>query len=242
MARNNQITGNVGMFYACYHLSRIGFNVMPTSRNAKGSDIVAYTADQKHFLTFQVKTQSKLSNIDLGKTLDADRSDWWIVVIDAYESPTAFILTPDEIRRSVKVYAGSHWAQGSRFASESTRNSWDRILRDLNGVTANNNLLANSDAKLAAEFFRTKSDKTNRSLQVRKITWNGVCNPISRWQTIKRFELDVTPDEIAAATLDELDNPRFFRICSECGERKPVGYMSAEYCQGCGEKNHGLVH
>jgi hypothetical protein len=131
MARNNQITGNIGMFYACYQLSRLGLNVMPTSRNAKGSDIIAYTPDQKHFLTFQVKTQSKLTNIDLGKTLDADCSDWWIIVVNAYESPTAFILSPSEIRESVKVYNEKHWAQGSRLAAEHAKNAWSRILLTL---------------------------------------------------------------------------------------------------------------
>ena len=119
------------MFYACYQLSRLGLNVMPTSRNAKGSDIIAYTSDQKQFLTFQVKTQSKLSNIDLGKTLDADCSNWWVVVVNAYELPTAFILSPDEIRASVKVYNGRHWAQGTRFAAEPMKNAWGRILSTL---------------------------------------------------------------------------------------------------------------
>ncbi len=131
MARNNQITGNVGMFYACYQLSRLGLNVMPTIRNAKGSDIVAYTQDQQHFLTFQVKTLSKLSNIDLGTNLDADRSAWWIVVVNAYDSPTAFILTPDELRAAAKVYKEHYWLQGSRLDSEATRNTWERIVANL---------------------------------------------------------------------------------------------------------------
>ena len=131
MKRNNQITGNIGMYFACYELSRLGLNVLPTSRNAKGADIVAYTSNQEHFLTFQVKTQSKLSNISLGKTLDLGRSDWWIVVIDAYVTPTAFILTPDEIRQSARLYDGVYWAQGTRFDTEVTRNAWPRILSSL---------------------------------------------------------------------------------------------------------------
>ncbi|MCP4511617.1 MAG: hypothetical protein GY826_35045, partial [Fuerstiella sp.] len=77
MAKNNQITGNVGMYYACYELSKMGLNVMPTARNAKGADIVAYTGDQKRFLTFQVKAMTKLTNISLGKSLDSVTCDWW---------------------------------------------------------------------------------------------------------------------------------------------------------------------
>jgi hypothetical protein len=33
---NNQVVGNVGLFYVCYRLSRLGWNVMPTARNARG--------------------------------------------------------------------------------------------------------------------------------------------------------------------------------------------------------------
>jgi hypothetical protein len=40
MAR--QVVGNIGMFYAAYRLSQHGWNVMPTSRNARGVDLLAY--------------------------------------------------------------------------------------------------------------------------------------------------------------------------------------------------------
>jgi hypothetical protein len=33
---NTQVVGNIGLYYVCYHLSRLGLNAMPTSRNAKG--------------------------------------------------------------------------------------------------------------------------------------------------------------------------------------------------------------
>lgn len=39
--KNRQITGNVGLFHICYTLSRRGWNVLPTSRNAKGIDILS---------------------------------------------------------------------------------------------------------------------------------------------------------------------------------------------------------
>lgn len=34
MKMQTQVTGNVGMYYACYKLSCMGWNVMPTARNA----------------------------------------------------------------------------------------------------------------------------------------------------------------------------------------------------------------
>jgi hypothetical protein len=37
-----QIVGNIGLYYVSYRLSQLGWNVMPTARNAKGIDLVAY--------------------------------------------------------------------------------------------------------------------------------------------------------------------------------------------------------
>jgi hypothetical protein len=36
MVLNQQTVGNIGLHYVCYRLSRFGWNVMPTTRNAKG--------------------------------------------------------------------------------------------------------------------------------------------------------------------------------------------------------------
>ena len=55
---SNQIVGNVGLYYVCYELSKRRWNVLPTSRNARGVDVVIYnqTATQTH--TIQVKALS----------------------------------------------------------------------------------------------------------------------------------------------------------------------------------------
>jgi hypothetical protein len=36
MALEPQIIGNAGLYYWCYRLSLLGWNVMPTARNARG--------------------------------------------------------------------------------------------------------------------------------------------------------------------------------------------------------------
>ncbi len=36
----NQIVGNIGLFFICYELCKRGWNAMPTSRNAKGVDMI----------------------------------------------------------------------------------------------------------------------------------------------------------------------------------------------------------
>jgi len=37
-----QVVGNIGLYYAAYRLSEYGWNVMPTARNARGVDLLAY--------------------------------------------------------------------------------------------------------------------------------------------------------------------------------------------------------
>jgi hypothetical protein len=61
-----QIVGNVGMYYVAYRLSALDWNVMPTSRNARGIDLLAYDSSAAHFLGIQVKTLSEHGAIALG--------------------------------------------------------------------------------------------------------------------------------------------------------------------------------
>ena len=43
---------------------------MPTARNARGVDIIAYSADASRFLGIQVKALSKRNPVPLGLSLD----------------------------------------------------------------------------------------------------------------------------------------------------------------------------
>jgi hypothetical protein len=55
--RNNpQLVGNMGLYAVCYELSKRGWNVMPTSRNAKGIDVLGY--DQKSAVKIAVQVKS----------------------------------------------------------------------------------------------------------------------------------------------------------------------------------------
>jgi hypothetical protein len=46
----NQVTSNIGLYFAAYRLSQMGWNVMPTARNARGIDLVAYNAAAVRYL------------------------------------------------------------------------------------------------------------------------------------------------------------------------------------------------
>jgi hypothetical protein len=52
---NAQIVGNAGLYYACYRLSLFGWNAMPTSRNARGVDVIAYNYDCSQMISIHVR-------------------------------------------------------------------------------------------------------------------------------------------------------------------------------------------
>jgi len=129
--KETQITGNIGMYYTCYKLSEIGYNVMPTARNAKGVDVIAYTPDAKKFLAIQVKTVSKRWAVPLGR---ADKfspmGDYWIVVVlDGKEDhPDCYVLKPDDVRKGVFVDRnGNGWLEAKNYATLDYMEWWGRI-------------------------------------------------------------------------------------------------------------------
>ena len=61
-----QIVGNIGLYYVSYRLSQLGWNVMPTARNAKGIDLVAYDLAGNTYRGIQVKSLSKRDPVPLG--------------------------------------------------------------------------------------------------------------------------------------------------------------------------------
>ncbi len=132
MARS-QVVGNVGMYYAAYRLSKMGWTVMPTSRNAWGIYLLAYddAADRK--LGIQVKALSTHNPVPLGFSVDKFMGDWWIIVTKATTEPECFIMKPIEVRRL--AFRGeengkvSFWLQPSQYDTDEFRERWDRIGR-----------------------------------------------------------------------------------------------------------------
>ena len=132
--RNPQITGNVGLYYCCYRLSLLGWNVMPTARNARGVDIIAYSQDASRAVTIQVKSLSKRDPVPLGSTLDKVMGHYWVIVnkiADAPEqSPRMFVLEPNEVlnlaHRGERDGRVSYWLQPSAY-DKPVFECWDRI-------------------------------------------------------------------------------------------------------------------
>ena len=63
--RMANITGNIGLHYACYRLSLLGLNVMPTARNTKGVDILVHDYECKKIVAVQVKTRAVNTGVQI---------------------------------------------------------------------------------------------------------------------------------------------------------------------------------
>ena len=129
---SNQVVGNVGLFFVCYQLSRHGWNVMPTARNAKGIDILIYSQDAARKLTVQVKALSKRSPVPLGTKLDSLFGDFFVVCNNvALDAPECFVLTPSEVatlaHKGEKDGKVSYWLQPKQYAVPEFREKWLRI-------------------------------------------------------------------------------------------------------------------
>ena len=129
---DSQTIGNIGLYYICYRLSLYGWNVMPTARNAKGIDIVAYSQNGQKRILIQVKTLSKKSPVPLGTKLDNLIGDFVVVCVRAYPNePDCFVLTPEEIiqlaHRGIKDSKISYWLQPKDYHCEQFKEKWGRI-------------------------------------------------------------------------------------------------------------------
>jgi hypothetical protein len=128
-----QIVGNAGLFYVCHKLSTLGWNAMPTSRNARGVDVMCFSMDGKRKLLLQVKSLSRRTpSVPLGKDTENFMADYWIIVTEATgNAPTCYILTPKQVRhlsrRGEKDGEVSFWLPYKRYTVEDYREKWELI-------------------------------------------------------------------------------------------------------------------
>jgi hypothetical protein len=124
------------MHYVAWQLSKRGWNVMPTTRNAKGSDL--YCANDAETVIFGVQSKglSKRDPVGLGTKLGNLRSDWWIITINAkMDTPTCFILKRQEVvdlcsqSDPAKSRNGvpSYWLQPKAYDQPQFRDAWHRL-------------------------------------------------------------------------------------------------------------------
>jgi len=133
MKLDAQVVGNAGLYYASYRLSLLGWNAMPTSRNARGIDVIAYSRDGTRYIGLQVKTLSKRNSVLLGKSVEGLMGDFWVIVNDVTAAhPQTYIMLPDEVQHLATQGGkggGTHWLRVSAYDSDEFHESWDRIGR-----------------------------------------------------------------------------------------------------------------
>ena len=129
-----QVVGNIGMYYAAYRLSQMGWNVMPTARNARGIDLLAYNSSAEKYLGIQIKALSKRNAVPLGNSLDKVMGDWWIIVTKAVDEPVCYVLSPKEIKKLAHRNENaqgtiSYWLEPNSYDRDKFCEAWDRIGR-----------------------------------------------------------------------------------------------------------------
>ncbi len=126
-----QVTGNVGLYYCCYQLSLRGWNVMPTARNARGVDLIAYDCAGSKIIGVQVKALSKRNPVPVGSSLSKVMGNYWVVVNNIYKIPKAYILRPADVKklalRTEKAGKVSFWLEPKKYDSEEFLERWDII-------------------------------------------------------------------------------------------------------------------
>lgn len=131
MGASAQVTGNIGLYFVCYKLSLMGWNAMPTARNARGVDIIAYNRDCSKVISLQVKTLSKRNPVPLGTSLGRIMGDYWVVVSDVLREPRTFVILPDEVKRLAhrgeKDGRVSYWLQPVSYDTAKFSEAWHRI-------------------------------------------------------------------------------------------------------------------
>lgn len=119
------------MYYCCYKLSLLGWNVMPTARNARGVDIIAYSRDASRFVGVQVKALSNRNPVPLGTSLEKVMGDFWLAINRVAGTPVAHVLLPSEVQalahRGEKDGRVSYWLQPREYDQPEFREAWWRI-------------------------------------------------------------------------------------------------------------------
>ena len=100
-----------------------------------------------------------------------------------------------------------------------------------------------NDRELRKEFIRIEKTQNEVQILVHEIRWDGPHTPIHTWAVAESLPNTASEAEIEEAKAGILEDPRYFRTCPECGERKPLGWMLNEsLCQECAQANHGVVY
>ena len=99
------------------------------------------------------------------------------------------------------------------------------------------------DEQLIDEFIRTTTSEAGVLIEVRVIHWTSPYESETVWVPAGRVGGNPPSENLQERVLQVLGDEKYFRICVECNERNPVGWMHDDkVCQTCAERNHGVVY
>ena len=120
---------NAGVFYVCHRLSQMGWNALPSTRKAKGPNVVIDSTNEKRTRRLKVRSLSKRDPVPLGKYPNID-ADWVVVCIGVRtDGPRCFVLTPGEVSRLAyrDKHGENYWLEPPQYDTEEFGERWDRI-------------------------------------------------------------------------------------------------------------------
>ena len=96
---------------------------------------------------------------------------------------------------------------------------------------------------LREEFLAVQRGRGGLVIKVREIHWDGPHTPREEWVVYRELPQHAAADDVQAVIDAALSDPRYFRSCTRCGEKNPVGWMHSDtVCQSCAERHLGVVY
>ena len=106
MPLKGQLTGMTGVFLVSAELTRRGFIASPTSRSARGADILVADRNCKHACSIQVKTNAKNAGFWLLNSNAKDMvapTHFYVLVNIRKDGPEFFVVPSEVVARKMDV-------------------------------------------------------------------------------------------------------------------------------------------
>src|SRR3989442_1830950 len=138
MASSRQRGGLRGVYLVAAELSRLGYSVSPTARNAAGADLLVFDPGTARAASIEVKTNAKRANFWLvGKRAKASRSPSHFYAFLNISTPRIggeeheYYLVPSEVVAKETVVkhsgTGSVWYSFTLKSAKKFRNAWSQL-------------------------------------------------------------------------------------------------------------------
>lgn len=99
--------------------------------------------------------------------------------------------------------------------------------------------------KLIREFIKIEKREDETVILVCVVEWKSSYEPLLKWKVAKALEKNLLKSEVDLQVNEILNDKRYFRVCTECGECNQVGrtimLQGKSLCHSCAERNHGVV-